>query len=280
MVTAPVVSDIFGFKSPVAYLIAVIDAERQIRSDFSLVKIAASMGLSRSGLSLILNGRRKIVHNQIHSIARALHLDSSSHEYWESMCMRDLSVSEEDRNWYQARMHRSQEQRVSIGLRSPSQSLAAAWFVPALLVYLIDLAGSVLSAEDIASRMGLPVDQVKQALESLSNEGFLKWKGSGNIHISFERLAASVSAKRHLKQVYAEGIKRMEHQFDDRNCYFASHAFATSKAQVAELIASYKSMIDRWIASPPKADDPSGQVVIAAIQLFPVVSNESAASQS
>ena len=274
MVTPRAVSDIFSFQSPLAYLTAVIDLERRTRKDFSLAKIASDMGLSRSGLSLILNGRRRILHTQIHPMARALHLDGSSREHWEAMCLRDLSDCDDDRNWYEAKLRRALEQRLSVGLRTPSQSLAAAWFVPALLVYLIDLAGSTLSPEDIALRMGLPVGEVKSALDSLAQEGFLHWKGAGNVHIAFERLAASVAAKRYLKQVYSEGARRMERHFDDRQCYFASHAFAMSKAHTAQWIASYKSLIERWIAAPPCPEDPNGQVVMSAIQFFPVVGNE------
>jgi len=194
-----------------------------------------------------------------------------------------------DAEVYRARLGRLRHARSTVSVRTPSAHLVSAWYVPAILVYLIDLAGDDAPADHlnstIARDLGLPPAQVAEVIEKLAGEGYLQFRGRGNVHVSFDRIAASIATKRFLKDVLREAARRIDADFEYRRNFFTSHTFSVSEGDVASLVRDYEALLDRYVAQKggetpetsggvDRANPANAEVVVTAFQMFPVLAKK------
>lgn len=263
--------DLTEFEDHRAFLTAVLEREAATNPGLSMSHFAKAFGLARSGLSMILAGKRDLTLEAAHRIARALRLDQADHEIFETLVLKTQATSEQDRAYYERRLQRHRAERRTRTISTPSKTLVSEWFVPALLVYLIDVSDDPASLRDIATRLMLTESQLQQVLDALRAEGFLAYKGKGNLNIAFNRVAAMVSTQRYLKTVFAEGLRQMDRNFEDPLSFFASHCFSLSEADIGHFINDYKALLNKYLSSVCSSGSGRLRVAQANVQFFPVL---------
>ena len=268
--------DIFGFQSPLDFLEQLLNSEKAHRKDFSLDKMAETLGLSRSALSMVLSGKRNITNSLIHSLARELKFSESEHLYWEALVHFHQAENDTDKIWFQKKLTTVKSERRTTSIRTPAPNLVSAWYVPAILVYLIDLSQGSASevVSEVATKLSLPTELVRNVIEKLEGDGFLQFKGGGDVHVFFDRISASVSSKRFLKDVMAEANRRIDTDFESRDSFFTSHTFSIEKRLIPEFIQDYKNLLQRYLdfkSRGSQSESNSAEVVLTSFQLFPAL---------
>jgi uncharacterized protein (TIGR02147 family) len=254
------------------YLNTVIENECATRPGLSMAAFAKSFGMSRSALSMVLSGDRALSLPFVHRIASALKLDHNDHAYFEILVLKCQSESAEDRAYYERRLSSERSKRQTQAVTSPSRTLVSEWFVPALLVYLIDISDSPERVPQIAAQLGISTQHVRDVISSLQQEGFLSYKGHGNVHISFNRVAAMITSQQYMKSAFGEANRQLERHFASPQHFFAVHSFSILEGDIKTFIEDYKTLVNKYLASTPsEAEKQNLKVVQLTTQLFPIL---------
>lgn len=257
------------------YLREVIRLEQAECWGASVERFATRFGMSRSALTMILNGKRDLTVHSLHRVAQILKLDPADHEYFEALVLLNQAETDFERSYHRRRLETNvcRPARETSPLRSPARSLIANWYVPAVLVYLLDHPCTPEeAARATAARLGVPEAEVSEAIANLEREGFLEFRGKGNVHIAFDRLTASLGSKAFLKGLYQEAIRRLSSQFDAPGAFFTGHTFTLPMARFDELVRDYKELLNRHIAHGDEAGAGEDvRVLNACFQVFPVL---------
>jgi len=259
--------DLRGYENHRVYLQDVIDDASRAAEKISMERFAKAFGLGRSHLSMVLSGDRDLTLKNIHGVARALHFKQSDHEYWETLCLFGQAKDDLERNYYKQRLATQNATRITRSITTASKLLTSQWYIPAILVYLIDIGTSDEAQDYICQRLGLDKKTLKTVMQALEEEGFLSFRDQGNVHISFNRLVSMISNRSYLKRVFEEGVNQMEDHFADKDCLFNGTTFSVGDEDIAHFISDYKMLLDRYmnLASSGKK-----RIVQANIQFFRV----------
>lgn len=233
-----------------------------------LQRFAQAFGLGRSHLTMVLAGTRSLTIRHIHDIAYALHLDHEAHEYWESLVLYGQSKEDMDRTYYLKRMDQVRFTRKTRSINVASKTLVSQWYIPAILVYLLDINCTKEHRKKLAQRLEIDPETLERTITQLELEGFLSFREAGSIHISFNRIVTMVSNRNYLKKVFEVGIHKMENHFDSKICLFDGTTFSISQEDIHFFIAEYKQLLDRYCSVAGQSQD---RVVQANIQFFPVI---------
>lgn len=251
-----------------AYLHDLIEEAARSSEKISMQRFAQAFGLSRSHLSMVLSGERALTLRNIHGIAEALHMKHRDHEYWEALVLLGQAKDDKDRSYYKMKLEQQRASRNTKSITAASKVLTSEWYVPAVLVYLIDIGMGEADFDQICKRLSLTRDELQKCIKDLEAEGFLTFRGQGDIHISFNRLVSMISNKRYLKKVFQEGVDRMDANFASNLCLYNGTTFTLAEDDIHQFISDYKSLLDRYLNSCGKE---SKRVVQANIQFFPVI---------
>jgi hypothetical protein len=113
---------------------------------------------------------------------------------------------------------------------------------------------------------------VHDVINSLQREGFLSYKGHGNVHISFNRIAAMITSQQYMKSAFAEAIRQLERHFESPQHFFAVHSFSISESDIKTFIEDYKTLVNKYLSSTPTgAEKDNLKVVQLTTQLLPVL---------
>jgi uncharacterized protein (TIGR02147 family) len=260
------------YTNPILYLKDLFLFEKEQRSDFSLEIVAESVGISRSLLSMVLSEKRKLTLEQIHAFARFLKLNRTDHEFWEALVHFHQSEFPQDKNWYSEKIKNSNESSETFQLRSAASQLVSKWYIPVLFVYLLDFENSEIPFDEIALHFRIEVSELKFAIESLEREGFLQYKNKGSVHISFDKIAGSISQKRYLVDILTEAAHRMKAHFENPSHFFTSHTFTIDSGNFASFVLDFKALMNKYIAKKYASTATDQVVYQSAFQLFPVLS--------
>lgn len=263
---SPVLEDYEDFR---AYLHDLMEAAARSPEKISMQRFAQSFGIGRSHLSMVLSGERTLTLKNIHGIARALHMKQSDHEYWEAMVLYGQSKDEMERGYYRSKLIQRRAARNSRSIISASKLLTSQWYVPAILVYLIDIGTGEVDQDKICARLSLDKDTLKKTIAALEEEGLLSFRGQGDVHISMNRLVSMISNKRYLKTVFEEGFRQLDPNFASNHCLFNGTTFSLCSEDILQFINDYKTLLDRYMSSASGGG--SKKVVQANIQFFPVI---------
>ncbi len=234
-----------------------------------LSRFAKAFGLSRSHLSMVLSGDRGLSLGNIHGIAHALHLKQSDHERWEALVLFGQAKDDFERNYYRGKLGFTRRPRATSAISTPSRALVAAWYIPALLVYLIDIGAAEADLAVLAAKLRIDDAALQRTIAALQDEGLLAFRQRGSVHISFNRLTTLVSNKRFLRQVFEEGLRQLDSQFTSDRCFFNGTTFSVAEDDIQQFIADYKVLLDRYITAAP--GNGVKRIVQANIQFFPVL---------
>ncbi len=255
-----------------AYLNAVLGSEGRSRAGLSMSKFADALNMSRSALSMVLGGSRDLTIPAIHKFARALRLNSADHSYFEALVLMCQSETPEERSYYDRKLDAERQSRRTHGITTSSRTLVSEWFIPALLVYLIDVSDSPERWGAIAAKLGVTELHVRNVVAALESEGFLAFKGQGNVHITFNRVVAMISSQQYMKAAMMEAFRQVERHFDSSRHFFATHAFSLQEQDIKAFIEEFKALVDKYIGSTPASGTSQEPVVVQlCAQLFPVL---------
>ena len=258
------------------YLSQIVQAEKADSWSSSLEQVASRFGMSRSSLSMILSKKRDLTGPVLHRIAGVLQLDFDDHQYFEALVLLNQSKTESEKLYYAKRLELGQEQinetKSVYSIRTPSKSLVSRWYIPSILVFLLD--NPKTSRQQVASALSsmLEIDEseLEKVILRLESEGFLSFKGKGSVHIAFDRLSSSLTSKTYLRNVYLEAIKQMEKGFYHPEYFYTAHTYSVPLNQIQVFVDEYKELLNRFISMAEKSNDQK-RIVNACFQLFPVL---------
>lgn len=263
--------DLFEFEDYRAYLNAVILQESSLSGGISMARFAEAFGVSRSALSMLLNGQRDLTVANIHRIATVLRLDQNDHEYFEALVLKCQAQDEGERHYYEIKLQKKHQSVRCQTITTPSKTLISEWFIPAILIYLLDIDDDPEHLYRIAEGLSISKQHLDAVIESLRQEGYLSYKGKGNVHIAFNRVTHKISSQQYLKAVMHESQKRMDKSFYDEHSHFLAHCFSIPETAIAEFVSEYKALLQKYMASGDGKEETKRRIMQISTQFYAVL---------
>jgi uncharacterized protein (TIGR02147 family) len=174
--------DVLEYKSYRELLQAVFEARKAANPALQFYNFAESLGFSKSGLYLVISGKRDLGVQKIHEIATALHFSQPDREHFEAMVLKEQAKTEAERLYYSGRVEKLRQ--VFSGKRQITHSHLPIlyWFVPALIVALNDYvnAKDEIAVEEFLQRVSkakaIPLGTLRQVVQALQRNGFIPSK--------------------------------------------------------------------------------------------------------
>ena len=268
-------SDLMAAADYRSYLASIVAAERNAAKGASLATLAERFDIGLSSLKMVLNGSRKLTMKNIHSIAHGLTLKGRDREYFESLVHRDQADDEELYAYYDQKLKQFRTERKTEKIRSSGPSMLQAWFVPALIVYLLDVEDiskkgyNSLCLDRAAKILKVNRDAVQSAFDELEHSGILQRTSDSRYHFVFHRVNGALSKQRYLKEVFAVCTQRLVSDFDHPLALFNAHTLTLPKAMVPALFNEYKELLEKYMAYAAEGEELEMlQVCIQAVPLL------------
>lgn len=265
---------LFQAESYREYLAAVVEVEKSAGRGASLRILAERFGIGLSTFKMVLDGSRNLTVRNVHRISVALNLTAQEREFFECMVMRDQSEDEDVRAHYARKLRTFQISQKSKRFRVSSSAVLQNWFVPAFLVYLLDVEKIQTRgfSDDVLKRasnaLGIPCETLQTTFRKLEKDGILKPVADSKYHIVFERVSGALSKQKFLKDVFEEGLQRLSREFDNPHAHFSAHTVSMPSSMVPRFFDEYKALVEKYMGY----DLDGGEVEILQVcaQAFPV----------
>lgn len=237
-----------------AYLSQIVAAERAAGKGASLKNLAERFDIGLSSFKMILNGSRKMTMKNIHSIARTLSLSGVDREYFESLVHRDQAEDEELFSYYDQKLKQFRAQRRTETIRTSSHSILQSWYVPAFLLYLLDVEDLVNKGWDpayldrAAKALKIKRESLQETFAELERTGVFKQTTDSRYHFVFERVNGVLTKQRYLKEAFAVATQRMVSDFDHPLALFKSHTLSLPKAMIPALFKEYNELLEKYMS--------------------------------
>jgi uncharacterized protein (TIGR02147 family) len=268
--------EIQRFTSFRVFLRATFQSLKKSNPGITFVKFAKVLGLSESSLHMILNGERNLTIHMIHKVASGMELSDPDTRLFEAMVLREQAESSEERVFYSRRL--KELKLLSKDLRSvrlASQSVISAWYVPALIVYMIDVLdvkNSGLKEESltkVADALGLPLEEIQKLLKRLHEDGIFTYDSQDRVHFQFDRIASNLPEVQYLRTCFQQAFKRLELQYGKPGSVFLAHSLSLTEDSFKELAAEYSAMMEKFMSLSTSGSQKI-KVAQACFQMFQV----------
>jgi uncharacterized protein (TIGR02147 family) len=222
--------------------------------------------VSASAFKMILSGARNLTVPHIHSFAKALCLSPQEHDYFEALVLFEQSSGSEEKNFYKKRLRLVQDAG-AVPTRLNLRDVVKEWFVPAVLIYLIDQEGAP-NLPLLAEKLQIPEAKVRETIESLRKLGILEMGQGKKAHFVMDKFASNFSKQIYLKKLVPVIQVRVESEFHSPNSYFETHTLSLSEAKFRAFLEDYKLLVERLMAASESEKTRVYQLFISA---FPVI---------
>lgn len=266
---------IFAFNSYREFLIELFKAERNTAPRTTARSFAEALGMSAAALQMITSGKRNLSPASMVRLIKALRLSPAEASHFETMVSFEQSTDNNEREYFSKKLTQCASERMTEALVLPSGSLIEYWFVPALLVYLLDFVRDhpqghgAIDFAYLSEKLGVDSKKVENVVNHLFELDVLNIDSKNTLHIRVERIAASIVQRKYLKETLAESARRIDREFENPLCFFNAHTFSIDQYNIKSFIDDYKRLIDKYITLHTKTT-PDTKVVQAGIQFFPV----------
>lgn len=266
------VPSIIDYTSYRQFLRDVVTAERAQRPAATLQRIARLFDLTGPALSMVLDGSRNLAPHRVYRIARLLKMSREEIAYFEALVLSEQARDPEERDYHLSKLQELRNQKKTQTIRMTPSVLLSEWFIPAMLVYLLEVApvdAAQVTPAHLATTFGLAEDHVARLLERLATTGILRVKPEGKVELRVDELATTVVQKNYLKSLLDETRRRIDPEYASPHSFFAADTLALPLSQVRSLILEYKALVEKYIACAAPREELS--VIQTAFQLFPIV---------
>jgi uncharacterized protein (TIGR02147 family) len=243
----------------------------------TLAVFAASLGLSTSGLHMLLSGKRKLTAQQVQRLARALRMSPTERDYLDTLFLREQADDDDSKRYYDEKLSTLAKCRRIRRLRRSDKSLLASWRLPALLVYLWDRDGSSsrngLEPDDmseIARRLGVSEAQLSGWLSQCRKAGLIDTAKDGQTHVILDGMTRQLPQKSYLRDVLAELARRVDRSFSDPLHLLRAFTFSIEPERLDALRADLGALFESYMVRPT-AGSKTAAVVTAFVGVFPAL---------
>lgn len=257
---------VYSYSSYRKFLADYLKEQKAFTKSFNQVKLAKKLGLSPSSLKMIQSGARNLTVHQIHNFASCLGLNPQEHEFFESLVHHEQAEGVAEKRFYKRKLS-SAAGTSAKSTRLQFQDMLREWFIPAVLIHVIDNEGSVDFAL-VAKRLGISEARVAETIENLKKLGVLEVHKSQKIHFVMDKFAPHFSKQIYMKKMIPVLQARIERDFHSTTNYFESHTLSLSEAQFRSWLEDYKSLLERYMAQTVEDKTSVYQILVAA---FPVI---------
>jgi uncharacterized protein (TIGR02147 family) len=235
---------------------------------------AKKFAMSAASLNLILSGKRNLTVANLNKIARVFRFSQHEHEYFEALVHRDQSDDPASRNYYNSKLRRLKGAKSTKRLRVADKVLLSGWFVPVLLIYLIDFEKArdldSIDYKKLALRFNQPEKELQRLVMSFEKQGLLNIDPQDGIHIAFDRVASKLPQKEHVRSVFREMERCLDNQFASSDTFFRALVFTLERARVEEFKSDLMAVMDKYISAPAKEASES-LLMQGCLGFYPVV---------
>ncbi len=260
------------------FLKEALDAKSARRRHTSLRSVAKASGFpSPSGLSMVLNGKRKLTLIAAEKVAHGLALTSREKRILYALVRLELAPEGEAKALAQERLLRAQGGHPEAELELRQHRFLATWYAPVLYMLLGNLAHSqepIALARKIGR--GVTPGKVTAALNNLLELGLIKRAQDGRFTHTHAALTTRDDLKsRAVHRYHAQMLERARDALalPQSEREFSGLTVSVSDAQLRllkEKIRAFRSELNAWLS----ASDEPGEIHQLSIHLFPLTSKE------
>lgn len=244
------------------YLRDLLARERQDGGGAALSRLSKAIAMAPSTLSMVISGERGLSNSYALRIARALKFSFEETLFWEALVSFEQAQDEEDRLFHRRRMEDA-SRRVPVHLvRTSGMELKHAWYLPALLGYLIDLeetpdarvdTASILERLDYAAlsrRFECGEEEIRVAAARLFESGLVALRDSSQaLQIRMDRLASTHAQKSLIRKTMHEAERRLERDYGRADTFFSADVLTIAQEDFPRLRQEFKELLVRTAVS-------------------------------
>ncbi len=147
---------------------------------FSLRSFAQLLQMSPSGLSEVLNGKKKLSIAKALGLAERLHLKGREREYFLSLVQIDFAKTLEEKSFIQHQLRRLNPHKLSFDHDIDAFQVISEWYHLPILEFT-DVSDVDLSPRNVAKSIGITLREAEAGIERLLRMGLLERSKSGKL---------------------------------------------------------------------------------------------------
>jgi uncharacterized protein (TIGR02147 family) len=231
-------------------------AEKKQSKGVTLSTFARAFGMSGPAFKMILSTRRNLTVDSIHRVATALKLSSSEHRYFEALVLRDQANELTTQLYYDRKLKTFRTVAPSRRVRTADTRMLGQWFLPALLIYLIDVEDACgkkpegIDCHAIAKKFGISNENVKKALALLCSSELKGLRPEDRMQIVYSKLSGSTTEKNFVRSVMAATIDRLVSEYGSDTSFFSTHSFSIDEGELSHLRSEMNALVGRFMSLP------------------------------
>lgn len=228
---------------------------------------------------MLVAGKRQFTIPQIHRIAARLKLSYEEQTYWNALVLRSQATLPEEKSFYERQIASlkatsgktpSTTPRVAFSTNVPGED----WYIPALMVYLLDVAKvqdaplNPASIQKMANKLGTSEETIRSILKRLEAIGVLRHK-NGSVVLSLDNIKSPISGKRFVRKITEEALGQIKSNYGREDAFF----FASAVSLLDHEVVAYRERIkevSREFSSRPRHDHDGLEVYQFISHLWPV----------
>jgi uncharacterized protein (TIGR02147 family) len=257
---------VFAYSSYRRFLADYQKEQRAFSPAFNHAKLAKKLGVGASTLKMIQTGARNLTVHHIHSFAVGMGLSPKEHDFFEALVLFEQSESAAEKRYYKKRLELTKKQSAR-STRLNLQDVMKEWYIPAILIHLLDNKHAFDEAK-VSARLGITPARVRETVDTLKRLGIVEVNKGQKIHFVLDKFAPHFSKQIYLKKLVPVLQQRIESEFHSPASYFESHTLSLSEAQFRGFLEDYKALLERYLAQDADGDTSVYQLFTSA---FPVL---------
>jgi uncharacterized protein (TIGR02147 family) len=256
------------------YLQDYFEAERSRERTASMKSFSSRLGMSESGLRMILSGKRNLTVHNIHLISKGLKFSPLQTEIFEAMVLRDQAESEAERLYYSKRLKEKSDHYSLNDIKIGNNQSLKEWYSPALLLHLRE---NGLNSENltrqmrvsISQKLGISIEKLEDTLRIFDHTGCLSTAAKTNEHLIFDQLTSTNAQISYIKNCFSLAIRRVDTDYKPGRSLFSVKCVSIAEHKIREFGNDYKSMLERYMASSENEKNrKTVQVTFSAINVL------------
>ena len=264
---------IFQYSSFRAYIRDLFDMEKASANNVTMAQYAKKFGLSGSALNLILFGKRNLTISNLNQVARALRLSKSEREYFEALVLSEQADHSETKSYYSDKLKAQKKDSKHSLMRVTDRQLLSSWYIPALLIYLIDFEKiqnfDDINYEKIAKKFSISKEEIKRLLLLFQKIGLLAVDPKAGVHIVFDRVSSQVHQKEFVRVAQLEASNRLNKEFENPEAFFRATVFSISKTEILRFRKDILELIDKYVSDDNSNND-ERVLIQGVLSFFPL----------
>lgn len=244
--------DIYKFKSYRQFVKEMMKASKKSSHPLTLASVSKKMTITAPALQMILAGKRDLTADNIHKLASAIRLSGAEVDYFEKLVRFEQSKDSKTKAYYSLQLKSLNQSEVTTA-KTSNQDLLSQWYMPVLLVYLMDEAYRPKTNEllidypKIKKHLGLHEQAAKAYLHRLQELGVLEFRKKGQVHVVFEKVSSYFSQRQYLKRVLSVMPNLLDQHFDERTGFFEASTFSMDPERLENFRKDYKALVSRYL---------------------------------